>query len=30
MKKIVRLLLAAACFADGLWKTIGQETQEVH
>ncbi len=28
MKKIVRLLLVAACFAGGLWKTIGQETQE--
>lgn len=30
MKKIIGLLLAAACFAGGLWKTIEQETQEVH
>ncbi len=28
MRKIVGLLLAAASFAGGLWKTTGQETQK--
>ena len=28
MKKLIGILLAAACFAGGLWETTGQETPE--